>query len=70
MGYGSPVWASPATGSRLMTLASGGGGVTLLDVLGFPSLELTANAPENRPKLHQKGNEKVFQPSIFKCFGC
>ena len=31
---------------------------------GVPSLKLTAKAPENRP--FAKGNEKVFQPFIFR----
>ena len=31
----------------------------------IPSLKLTAKAPENRP-FAPKGNEKVFQPSIFR----
>ena len=36
----------------------------LADFIGIPSLKLTANAPENRPK---RSNRKVvFQPSIFR----
>ena len=31
----------------------------------YPSLKLTANAPENRPGLPQKGKESVFQSHPF-----
>ena len=35
-------------------------------IVVVPSLKLTANAPENRQRA-PKGNEKVFQASIFRC---
>ena len=43
------------------------GGVILFNYVQLPSLKLTANAPENRPKRTQKERRIVFQPSIFRC---
>ena len=58
MGKGSHYW-----GSLLNSTDVSSGDAHFLGYL-LHSLKLTANAPENRPV--EKGNEKVFQPAIFR----